>query len=114
MRGLGVEHHYFVDQVDICSLTVPPALLLEGWAGCFPVARRDLRAMVLTSVQGYKRSLLSWEVEACMLKFADVGLLKSTAIYLEAIEEMRTPSTQEPAWVSALCLPFPQIRARAA
>ena len=77
-----------------------PAWLLEGWAGCFPVARRDLRAMVLTSVQGYKRSLLSWEVEAflgfeqgvsaCMLKFADAGLLKSTAISLEAIGEMRT------------------------
>ena len=96
--------------------------------------------MVLTSVQGYKRSLLSWEVEAflgfeqgvsaCMLKFADAGLLKSTAISLEAIEEMQTqalfevwhcdsleavlagifgfsrpgplvaPSTLEPAWVS--------------
>ena len=30
MRGLGVEHHYFVDQVDICSLTVPPSIAPGG------------------------------------------------------------------------------------
>ena len=66
-----------------------PAWLLEGWV------RRDLRAEVLTSAQGYKRCPLCWEVEAflgfehgvsaCMLEPT-----KSTAIPLEVVEEMRT------------------------
>ena len=82
-----------------------PAWLLEGLVGRFPGARRDLRAMVLTSAQGYKRSLLSWEVEAflgfehgvsaCMLKLADAELMKSTAISLEAAKEMRTQALFE-------------------
>ena len=34
MRGLGVEHHNFVDQVDVCSLAVPPGVAPGGmrWA----------------------------------------------------------------------------------